>query len=180
MSTHYVRPRSRFFQSRVTNGGELLPGIDGRSRWARRLHDLIANHVDDMGGPDNVSQAQYLLIKSAANLIILMEKWEVQFAQEDGASLPGLMAYQTSSNSLRRIYESLGMTRTPQRQALDAGTPVDMSKLTPTEQQRLTTLVDHANTLGLHSMPLSHVTELRDLMVKGRATQQRMIDHAQR
>lgn len=180
MSTHYPRPRSRYFQSRVTNGGELLPGIDGRSRWARRLHDLIANHVSDMGGPKAVSQAQFMLIKSAANLIIMMEKWEVTFAQDDGASLPGLMAYQTTANSLRRIYETLGLNRAESERG--EGMEVDPKKLNPIELRRFGILMHQYNTFGLQGMGLEHAQELRALLLKGRADTNRVreIAHAKR
>jgi hypothetical protein len=102
------------FRTRVSTGKELLPGIDGRSRWARRLHDLIANHVEDMGGPLHVSQAQFLLIKAAATTAIVLEKMEVKFAKQDGASFPEMLSYMSVLNSLRRTFESLGLERSPE------------------------------------------------------------------
>jgi hypothetical protein len=41
-------------RSRITNGKDILPGIDGRSAAARRYQDLIANLVSDAGGIDRV------------------------------------------------------------------------------------------------------------------------------
>src|SRR5271166_4468482 len=45
-------------RSRVTNGTALLPGVDGRSAWMRRCKDIIAAHVSDLGGEDNISAAE--------------------------------------------------------------------------------------------------------------------------
>jgi hypothetical protein len=36
-------------RSKVTNG-YLLPAVDGRSTWMRRLRDLIGLHLTDIGG----------------------------------------------------------------------------------------------------------------------------------
>ncbi|MER8608377.1 hypothetical protein NKH45_34800 [Mesorhizobium sp. M1156] len=166
MSSNYPRPRSRQFQTRVSNGKEILPGIDGRSKWARRLHDLIANHVADLGGPGHVTQSQYVLVKSAANIIIVMEQWELEFAREGTASLPALLAYQTIANSLRRIFETLGLSRVdPPRDV----TPIlDLSKLDPAEQQRFRTLCDKYNKFGMDGLLEDQARELHALMSKAR------------
>jgi hypothetical protein len=62
-----VVPRSRQ-KSRVTNGSALLPDIDGRSPWIRRCKDIIAAHISDLGGEDNVSEAERSIIRRAAVL----------------------------------------------------------------------------------------------------------------
>jgi hypothetical protein len=41
----------RYGRSRVTNGGALLPNVDGRSPWVRRAKDVIASHLSDLGPP---------------------------------------------------------------------------------------------------------------------------------
>jgi hypothetical protein len=56
------RPKSRQ-KSRVTNGSALLCGIDHRSAWVRRIRDLLAAHIADLGGEDNVSEAEYALAR---------------------------------------------------------------------------------------------------------------------
>jgi hypothetical protein len=42
-----AKPTAR---TRITNGKELLPGIDGRSLWTRRFRDVLALHLSDLGG----------------------------------------------------------------------------------------------------------------------------------
>src|SRR5258705_10441254 len=57
-------------RSRITNGSSLLPSIDGRSIWARRLRDLISLHENDYGGADAISEAERSLIRRAAALTV--------------------------------------------------------------------------------------------------------------
>ena len=83
--TRQIADQSRLNRSRVTNGTELLPGLDGRSLLARRFRDLIAQHTMDLGGESNVSQAQLSLIRRAAALTVELERWETRFADDDGA-----------------------------------------------------------------------------------------------
>src|SRR5262249_3519444 len=68
-------------RSRINNGTELLPEIDGRSIWARRCRDLIALHVSDCGGEDGLSEAQRSIIRRAAVLTIELEQMELKFAE---------------------------------------------------------------------------------------------------
>jgi len=104
---------SQLNRSAVTNGSELLPGLDGRSLWARRFRDLIAQHTADLGGEANVSQAQLSLIRRAAALTVELERWETRFADDDGAKAQALDQYQRCLNSLRRVLETLGLDRKP-------------------------------------------------------------------
>jgi hypothetical protein len=64
-------------RSRITNGSALLPGIDGRSAWVRRAKDLLTLHISDLGGEDNVSEAERALLRRAVTLIIELERREV-------------------------------------------------------------------------------------------------------
>ena len=84
----------------------LLPTVDGRSTWARRLRDLINVHSSDYGGVVNMSEAEKSLIRRAATLTTELELMECKFAKaEDGAELWMLDAYQRGVNTLRRTYE---------------------------------------------------------------------------
>ena len=55
-------------RSRMSNGSAVLPGVDGRSTWARRLRDLISLHLSDLGGGDAVSEAERSILRRAATL----------------------------------------------------------------------------------------------------------------
>jgi len=98
-------------RSRIANGSELWAGIDGRSLWARRAGELLAAHLSDLGGPDNISEAERALAKRAAVLITELERREAGFAQAGAASDEALQVYQTSVNTLRRTLEALGLER---------------------------------------------------------------------
>lgn len=164
MDARYPIPRKYKGRSRVTNGKTLLAGMDGRTKWAKRLHDLVANHVADLGGPSNITQSQFVLIKSAANATIVLEQWELQFAKASTASLPELLAYLSVMNSLRRTYETLGLDRV---EAPRNTAPImDMSKLTPVEQQHFRTLMDKYEKFGMEGLLEDQANELHNLMTK--------------
>ncbi|WP_447256797.1 hypothetical protein [Mesorhizobium sp. ORM8.1] len=160
----YPVPRKLKARSGVTNGTELLPGLDGRSKWARRLHDLVANHVQDLGGPRHVTQSQFALIRAAATTTIILEKWELQFATEGTLSVADLLGYQTTLNSLRRVLETLGLNRV--EPPPDTRPVLDMTKLTDTEQQRFRTLSFKMDEVGVHGMAEVQVNELYQLTAK--------------
>lgn len=164
MGVTYPRVRAAPLRTRISNGKELLAGIDGRSRWARRLHELVAIHIEEMGGPSQVSQAQFILIKAAANLVIVLEEQEVAFAREQGGSLASLMAYQTTLNSLRRTYESLGL----ERRELDARdvSPFDLSKLTNPERRRFEQLHSLYLLKGLDGIHIDDLKVMTNLVAK--------------
>jgi hypothetical protein len=100
-----ISPRSR------VRSGQLLPGIDGRSAWTRRCRDLIAAHIADLGGIDNVSAAERSIVRRAAVLTTELERMEAAFAQAGEASVEDLDVYQRVANSLRRLLESVGLER---------------------------------------------------------------------
>lgn len=166
----YPVPRHGNFQSRVTKGKDLLPGIDGRSKWARRMHDLIASYVVDLGGEDHVNQAQFTLIKAAATMTIILERWEVEFANIGKTSLvtlKDLLTYQTTQNSLRRTLESLGLDRI--NAPRDGGTTrqhYNLNLLTLGEKERLYVLYEMATKHGLEKLAEDQVAELHNLLKK--------------
>lgn len=72
-----VVDRKAHGRSKVTNGGALLPGIDGRSVWVRRCKDLIDIHLADL--PD-ASAAEQSIVRCVAVLTTEFEKLEQKFA----------------------------------------------------------------------------------------------------
>lgn len=104
-------PKKPQARSRVTNGKSTLPGVDGRSVWVRRLNDLIVLFQEDLGGDEGLTEMQRALIRRAATLTVELERAEAGFATAGAADPAGLREYQTASNSLRRILETLGLPR---------------------------------------------------------------------
>ncbi len=103
-----AKPTAR---SRVSNGSALLPGVDGRSCWARRFRDLIALHTADLGGSDYVTAAEASIIRRAAAITVELERLEQRFATDDATDPATLDQYQRAANSLRRLLESVGLKR---------------------------------------------------------------------
>jgi hypothetical protein len=66
--------------SRLTNGHVFSLAVDARGAWARRYKDLLLVHLNDLGGPDNVSAAEQALLKRACTLIVEAERLEEKFA----------------------------------------------------------------------------------------------------
>jgi hypothetical protein len=119
-STIY-KPEAR---SRITNGSEVLPDVDGRSSWVRRFRDLLALHLGDLGGADIASEAEKAIARRAACLIVELEQMEQKFATQGQAEGGQLDQYQRVSNTLRRLLESLGLERRPRDVTLDLHTYV--------------------------------------------------------
>jgi hypothetical protein len=105
-----ITPPSRQ-RSKITNGSALLPNVDGRSAWIRRTKDLIALHLADLGGPENATAAEASIVRRAAVLSVELETMEAGFATAGSATPEQLALYGTTSNSLRRLLESIGLER---------------------------------------------------------------------
>ena len=106
-----IRLAKSSFRSSVSNGRRILPKIvDGRSLWARRYRDVLALHTADLGGDDNISEAERAILRRAATLIVQLEQMEVKFAQGNDKGYL-IDRYQRCSNTLRRLLESLGLQR---------------------------------------------------------------------
>jgi hypothetical protein len=97
----------------MSNGSAVLLGVDGRNTWARRLRDLIALHLSDLGGEDVASEAERSIIRRCAALTVELERMEVVFAVAGEAEPGQLDLYQRTANSLRRMLESIGIKRVP-------------------------------------------------------------------
>jgi hypothetical protein len=102
-------PRLR---SKVTNGKTLFAtGGDMRGAWARRLRDLIGQHLSDLGGPDMASTAEASIIRRAATLTVELERLEAKFAEAGQAEANDLDLYQRTAGNLRRLLEAVGIER---------------------------------------------------------------------
>ena len=68
-----VASRAPTTRSRITNGKQMLAGIDGRSAEARRYRDLAMSFADDLGGAAVLTEAQRALVFQAASLVVQSE-----------------------------------------------------------------------------------------------------------
>jgi hypothetical protein len=111
----YTPPKAgtkAYGKSRVTNGRELVHGIDdGRTVWARRARDIIAEFLSDFPEP---TAGERLIIRRIATLVVVVENFEADFANSGGdlgscANSKPLDLYQRTVGNLRRLVESLGI-----------------------------------------------------------------------
>jgi hypothetical protein len=100
-------PNKRF-RTKLANGTAILEGIDGRSYIARRYRELGASLSADLGG--DLTEAQKQLVRSAAGLVILRERLDVEAANDRPIDY---QEYCTISNSLRRVLATIGLRRIP-------------------------------------------------------------------
>jgi hypothetical protein len=100
-------------RSAATNGRLFAAAVaDGRSAWARRYRDLLEIHVADAGGEAVVSGAELAIIRRATRIEIEMELLDARSAEAGTvASAEDLYLYFTGSNSMRRLFESVGLRR---------------------------------------------------------------------
>ena len=104
------RTRRRRPRSAVTSGRKQFVAGNPNSAWARRFHDLVVGHIQDAGGRDMLSEAQFALCKRAAGLECELEQMEGRMSQGIEVDLD---RYGRAASHLRRILESLGLERKP-------------------------------------------------------------------
>jgi hypothetical protein len=108
-SSNPTRRRTRK-GSAVTSGRRLLNGGDPNSAWSRRYRDLMAGHISDLGGQDQLSVAQLSLCRRAAALENELERLEAKLSNGDDVDLD---RYGRAASHLRRLLETLGLRRVP-------------------------------------------------------------------
>jgi len=95
-------------RSAVTNGSQLFLDGDGRGRHARRFRDLVEGIEADLGGPGNMTMAERSLVRKAAALDVWSEDRVTEIGKGDPVDLE---AFTGALNTLRRLYQSVGLKR---------------------------------------------------------------------
>src|SRR6266550_1088460 len=65
-------------RSRVSNGRDVLPDVDGRSLVARRYRDIVSTVASDQGGAEQLSEARLQLIRRFSAAAVLAELMEAR------------------------------------------------------------------------------------------------------
>jgi hypothetical protein len=102
------RPQSRVTSLARRGVASWLDGGDKRGPVARRFRDLVALVTSDLGGPTELSEAQRQIIRRIASLAVWCESQEGRMADGDEININ---EFQRTSNSLRRLCESIGLQR---------------------------------------------------------------------
>ena len=108
--------RSPYFRSRVSQGRDLLPSIDGRSVAARVFRDTYLAMVAHCGGEDDIPETLRLMCRRAAAIqaecINLEGRFALARAVGEQPTQTDLDLYSRLVNTLRRVLEVLGWRRT--------------------------------------------------------------------
>jgi hypothetical protein len=114
-NTAAVNPKKG--RSRLTNGRDLLPGIDQRSTWVRLLRDVISAMYAHLGGEDLASEPQRMLVRRVACFEAELCHLEFAFAQAraEGRApeAADLDLYSRMTSAQRRLLEACGLDRRP-------------------------------------------------------------------
>jgi hypothetical protein len=104
-----VVTRPKKLRSATSNGNRpFVLGGDGRGVWVRRWRDLTELHVNDLGDPATLSEAQLSLCRRASTLEVQLEMLEA--AMSEGAEVD-LDQFGRLAGHLRRYFETLGLQR---------------------------------------------------------------------
>lgn len=103
-----LAPRQSQCRSRVSNGADLLPNIDGRSAIARRFRDIIAAVAVDQGGADRLSEARLQLVRRFAAAAVIAEQIESRLANGEQINI---VEHAQLSSTLVRIAARIGVDR---------------------------------------------------------------------
>lgn len=100
--------RKKHARSRVTNGEEILPHVDGRSLIARRYRDITGAILGDQGGADRCSESRLQLIRRFAAAAVLAEKMEAQLANGEQIDIT---QHALLCSTLVRVARQIGINR---------------------------------------------------------------------
>jgi hypothetical protein len=107
-TTTAIARRKPEARSRVSNGADVLPGVDGRSIVARRYRDIQSQIIADMGGADRCSEARVQLIRRFAAAAVLAEMMESRLANGEAIDA---QEHAHLSSTLVRIASRIGLER---------------------------------------------------------------------
>ena len=102
------RPDARRAKSRVSNGTEILPGVDGRSLVARRYRDITSAVIADQGGLARMSEARQQLIRRFAAAAVIAEQIEAKLANGEAVNI---QEHALLSSTLTRLATRIGIDR---------------------------------------------------------------------
>jgi hypothetical protein len=98
------------------NGAAMvLSKVDHRSPTVRRLKELKQLQLADLGGADNISEAERILVQRASMLALQTELMEHRWLslQNGEASPKQMQLYQSAVGALERTLRAVGLKRRP-------------------------------------------------------------------
>ena len=106
-----------FARSRITNGKDLLPFVDGRAHFSRIMRGALERLLEHCGGEDVMSETRRMMARRCACLeteLIFMESKFARLREEGGEpAIADVDAYARIAGNQRRIVaEALNWDRT--------------------------------------------------------------------
>jgi hypothetical protein len=102
--------RKRHARSRVSNGADILPDVDGRSLVARRFRDIASAITGDQGGAAHLSEARLQLIRRFSAASVLAEQMESDLANGKPVNIQD---HALLCSTLVRVARQIGVNRIP-------------------------------------------------------------------
>ena len=113
---HGTKKKPYANQTRITNGKQLLPTVDGRTVWARLVKDTFEAMVEHCGGQDYISEPKRMASRRAAVLeteLCFLEDRMARIRQEGGEPDAALLdLYGRLAGHQKRANECVGFERT--------------------------------------------------------------------
>jgi hypothetical protein len=100
--------RKSHARSRVSNGRDILPDVDGRSLIARRYRDISNAIFIDQGGVDQCSESRQQLIRRFAACAVIAEQMESRLANGETINIA---EHSLLSSTLTRLATRIGIDR---------------------------------------------------------------------
>jgi hypothetical protein len=95
-------------RSRVSNGRDVLPGVDNRTMIARRFFDVCQVMISDAAGLDRCSEARLQLIRRFAAAAVMAEEMEARLAKGEQIDVA---EHAQLCSTLVRIAQRIGINR---------------------------------------------------------------------
>jgi hypothetical protein len=95
-------------RSRISNGRDLLPDIDGRSAVARRFKDITSAVLIDQG--ERLSESRIQLVRRFAAACVMAEQMEARLVNEEEINIA---EHSLLCSTLVRIAQRIGINRVP-------------------------------------------------------------------
>jgi hypothetical protein len=105
-------PRPLKMRAKVSNvtKGAMWNNVDARSAVSRRVYDICAAIVGDLGGADRLSETKLSLVRRFASLAVLAEAQEAKLANGEEVNV---MELAHLSSALVRLATRIGLKRVP-------------------------------------------------------------------
>lgn len=100
--------RKKHGRSKISNGKDVLPDVDGRSLIARRFKEISTAIYIDQGGFDRLTEARRQLVRRFAAAAVLAEQMEARLAR--GGTID-IGEHALLCSTLTRIVTRLGINR---------------------------------------------------------------------